>query len=379
MKDKARDPSPTTLFQTLNLKQNIYRQMFEHSVIPILIHDLEMNIHDANEKALEQFGYSREELLRKKVYDLHPEETLQQSEEVRKQMETTDKLSVEGLFKRKDGSIFIAEATPTRYLLEGKALIHVYINDISQRKDDELKILNAMKKAEESDRLKTIFLENISHEIRTPLTGIMGYSSMLQKYELPSKKIKEVAARIGKSGEYLLDMINNILDLSTIEAGQMVISKAPVDLHNLLRELYDIFDSRIRSDDGKDLQLKVSIPEDEFIIITDQTRLRQILINLIDNAIKYTQKGEITFGYEQEEEKLKFYVKDTGMGIPEADRDKIFDRFHQTTTALELFKGTGLGLNIAKACTELLKGEIWLTSELGEGTTFYFTIEYLPA
>lgn len=378
MEENSQDQIPETNFQPLNQETDIYRQMFKHSVIPILIHDLEMNIYDANDKAIEQFGYSREELLQKKVYDLHPENTQKHSEQVRKRMEREEKLSVEAYFRRKDGSVFIAEATPTKYLLKGKPLIHVYIQDITRRKKDEIKLQKTMEKAEESDRLKSTFLANIRHEIRTPMTGIIGFSSVLRKKDLPPELVKKYATTICKSGEHLLNIINNIIDISTIEAGQMVVSRARVDLHALLREVFDFFDSYLQTNKIKGLELKPDIPSADLFVITDETRLRQILLNLISNAIKYTRKGLIEFGYERENKKLRFYVKDNGMGIPEREQEKVFERFHQASSSPEIFEGTGLGLSIAKACAELLNGEIWLQSKEGEGTTFYFTIEYLP-
>lgn len=236
-----------------------------------------------------------------------------------------------------------------------------------------------MEKAEESDRLKSTFLANIRHEIRTPMTGIIGFSSVLRKKDLPPELVKKYATTICKSGEHLLNIINNIIDISTIEAGQMVVSRARVDLHALLREVFDFFDSYLQTNKIKGLELKPDIPSADLFVITDETRLRQILLNLISNAIKYTRKGLIEFGYERENKKLRFYVKDNGMGIPEREQEKVFERFHQASSSPEIFEGTGLGLSIAKACAELLNGEIWLQSKEGEGTTFYFTIEYLPA
>ena len=163
---------PDSDFHELESNKNIYHQMFEFSLLPILIHDMDMNITAANQKAVEEFGYPKEELLQKKVFDLHVESELNHAEEVLSKMQREEKISVETSFKRKDGSIFIAEATPCKYILNDKPLIHVYIKNINQRKEDEIMLVKAMEKAEESDRLKSEFLTNMSHELRTPLHAI---------------------------------------------------------------------------------------------------------------------------------------------------------------------------------------------------------------
>lgn len=349
--------------------------MFLHSVVPIIIHDLEMNIYDANQSAIEQFGYTLEELQSIKVYELHPDDTLKQSKAVRSRMEKEESLKVEARFKRKDGSIFTAEATPTKYILEGKPLIHVYLQDITQRKQDELQILEALRKAEESDRLKSKFLANISHEIRTPLTGIIGFSSVLKKEDLPGEVVKKYSKNIYKSGKHLLNLINNIIDLSTIEAGKSVITKEEVDLEHLLQEVFEFFYSLLSTENNEKLTLRKETSSGKSKVVTDPLKLKQILINLINNAIKYTEDGEVVFGYEEKSEKLCFYVKDTGIGIPEAEQKKVFERFHQGSSSPEIIEGTGLGLSIAKACTELLGGEIWFQSTEGKGTSFFFTID----
>jgi two-component system CheB/CheR fusion protein len=200
-------PQINSEFQQLNENENLYKQMFQFSLIPVLIHDLDMNILDANIKAVEEFGYSKEELQKKKVFDLHIESELEHSAKVLEKMKHENRLSVETSFKRKDGSVFIAEATPCKYILNNKPLIHVYIQNINQRKEDEIMLVKAMAKAEESDRLKSEFLANMSHELRTPLNAILGFSSFLKDKDITEEDITKYADIIINSGTHLLALI----------------------------------------------------------------------------------------------------------------------------------------------------------------------------
>lgn len=361
-------------FRTLKPDSNLYRQMFEHSVIAILIHDLNMNIIDVNDKAIELFGYSKEELLKQKVYALHTESELENSASVREKMKETDKLSVETSFRRKDGSIFFAAVTPTKYILDGTPIIHVYIQDITERKRNEENIAQALEKARESDRLKSAFLANMSHEIRTPMTAIMGFTSFLKTPGINEEKLHKYTRIISDSASHLLSIIDNIIDIAKIEAGQLKVSNANINVNSLMQDLYEFFKSFLKTKNKEHIQLILKIPSSEFFIVSDESRLRQILNNLLNNAIKFTEEGTIEFGFDQDGENLKFYVKDSGIGIPEKYKDIVFNRFAQATQATEIYEGTGLGLAIALACTKLLGGEIWFESEENKGSTFFFSI-----
>jgi len=234
----------------------------------------------------------------------------------------------------------------------------------------------AKERAEESDRLKSAFLANMSHEIRSPMNAILGFASIL-KEELPRKDIDHFTDIILNSGQHLLNLINSIIDISKIDAGKVIVNNEATDINELLDELYVFFEQELKVIRKSNLQLKVISPEPNLIIETDSLRLRQVLINLIGNAIKFTQKGKVEFGYEVNKGELVFFVKDTGIGISKDKFNVIFERFRQESENTERnFGGTGLGLSIAKACVELMGGNVWLESEVNKGTNFYFSIQY---
>jgi signal transduction histidine kinase len=245
-----------------------------------------------------------------------------------------------------------------------------------KRKVEELK--TALEKAQESDRLKSAFLANMSHEIRTPMNGIIGFTNLLNTPEIDKEERQQYIAIINKSGNRLLNTINDLIDISKIEAGQMKISKAKTSVNNILLEVNSFFKHETAS---KGLSI-ISLPtlsEKEATIITDQDKLLGILTNLIKNAIKFTKKGSITFGYFLKGNFLEFFVKDTGIGIPENRRQAVFNRFEQADIGngyTRSFEGSGLGLAISQDYVKMLGGRIWLTSEEGKGTTFRFTIPY---
>jgi len=249
-------------------------------------------------------------------------------------------------------------------------------HELSERNEE---LIVAAKHAEESDRLKSAFLANMSHEIRTPLNAILGFSSFLNDPDLTRDEIAHYVDIITQSGENLLELINNIIDISKIDAGIVTLNIDPIDVKLLLRQLYSIHYSRLVSLQKGDVDLKISLPSYEIVTQTDKLRLRQIVDNLLSNALKFTEKGTVEMGVEVRDKQVFFWVKDSGIGILERDFEKIFDRFQQADQPDEkLFGGTGLGLSIAKSCVELLKGRIWLESEWRKGTVFYFTIPYQP-
>jgi signal transduction histidine kinase len=246
--------------------------------------------------------------------------------------------------------------------------------EIEQRKLAEAQLREAKLKAEESDRLKSAFLSNMSHEIRTPLTTIVGMAGLLAAKDYPPEKKKEISEHIDRSSEGLLTIINDILDLSKIEAGEIKIQNEPVDLKRLFRELESTFGNKLKRNNKTGIELRIKIPDDTGIYpVTDKNRLRQILSNLLGNALKFTSTGYIEAGYSKKNGFIEFYVEDTGAGIPEDKFHLIFERFqklHDHST------GTGLGLPIVKKLVELLNGEIHVESEVGKGSKFIFTIPY---
>jgi len=262
------------------------------------------------------------------------------------------------------------------------------LNEELQTSGRKLLVLNeeliiAKEKAEESNRLKTAFLANMSHEIRTPMNGILGFSQLLTIPGVSKEKTNEYIEIILHSGEHLLNIINDIIDISKIDAGQFTIHKTSININKVLNELFLIFNSQKKDIQNQNVEIKKRFPlEDEEVnIITDETRFNQIFTNLLNNAVKFTEKGYIELGYEiKNDDRIIFYVKDTGIGINRNMQKQIFERFTQATINTEkLYGGTGLGLAISKACTELLGGEIWLKSKEGKGSTFYFSLPYIAS
>lgn len=259
------------------------------------------------------------------------------------------------------------------------------VNDITlekqieeQRKSIQNELLNAKEKAEESDRLKTAFLNNMSHEIRTPLNGIVGFTDFMTLPDISQEERMYYSRIIHQNCNQLTSIIDDIIKISTIEAGQEVIREKKININETLNHLYAQFNIRIDSPDVI-FNYKTSLEDEKAEILTDATKVIQVLSNLISNAIKFTSKGSIEFGYDLIENKLQFYVRDSGIGIESKYHDLIFERFRQVKThSGKVYGGNGLGLAISKAYVELLGGKIWLTSILGIGTTFYFTLPYTP-
>jgi PAS domain S-box-containing protein len=246
--------------------------------------------------------------------------------------------------------------------------------DITERKKSELELIKAKEKAEESDRLKSAFLANMSHEIRTPMNGILGFAGLLKDPGLSGEQQQDFIQVIEKSGVRLLNIITDIISISKIESGIIDISISDTNINNQLQFVYD----SLKLDSyRKKLKLffKCVLDEDEAIITTDSEKLYGILSNLVKNAIKYTDKGEIEFGYVVKGGAMEFYVKDSGIGIPKEKIGVIFERFIQADISDKMARqGVGLGLAISKAYVEMLGGKIWVESEEFRGSTFYFTI-----
>ncbi len=244
----------------------------------------------------------------------------------------------------------------------------------------QMELLEAKKNAERADHLKSAFLANISHELRTPLNGIIGFAQMLKLPTLSAEKKEQYADIIVTSGNRLLNLINDVLDISKIEAGEINIYRNSFNFNYLLDEMYSIFQVQLESKKPPiELNLNKSLDDDESIMVSDRDRMSQILTNLLGNAVKFTHEGSVTFGYDLlDNNTLQFYVKDTGIGIPEENFSSIFARFQQVDDShSRRYKGTGLGMSISKGLAQLLGGDLIFESEYGVGSTFYFTIPYV--
>lgn len=253
-------------------------------------------------------------------------------------------------------------------------------SDVTEQKQTEEALINAKEKAMESDKLKSAFLANISHEIRTPMNGILGFAELLKTNKHPEAQ-EQFIDIISKSSTRLLHIIEDIVDISKLEAGQLQIKKENVHLHDLLREIFETFkkEQEILGKEHIDFSADCEISNNELYLLTDGYRLRQVLANLLSNAFKFTDSGVVKFGYRIIAQKtIEFYVQDTGIGISKEFQNQLFKRFQQVDDSnSRRFGGTGLGLAICEGIVKLLGGHIWLTSEKDKGTTFFFTIPFV--
>lgn len=248
----------------------------------------------------------------------------------------------------------------------------ITIDDITSGKELERELIKARDKAEESDKLKSAFLANISHEIRTPMNGIMGFSEMLTKPGLSDEKRSQFSSLVHDGCRQLLSIITDVIEISMLDSDQINIVKSEFRIDEFMQDLFLLF----RSSAGtKGLNLSFRKGNKISYIITDREKLKHIFSNLLSNAVKFTKQGNIEYGYTVKSNCIEFFVSDTGIGIEKELHDAIFERFRQAETSdTRSYRGTGLGLSIAKGLVALLGGRIWLESEQGKGTTFYFTI-----
>ncbi len=263
-------------------------------------------------------------------------------------------------------------------LLDETGKLHEWVGvheDITDRKEAEIVLQQAKEAAEVANRAKSTFLANMSHELRTPLNGILGYAQILARDKTLTPKQQEGIAIIQRSGEYLLTLINDILDLSKIEAGKVELYLVDIDFHKFLQDLTELF--KIRTQQKGIAFLFEPLSYLPLGVRADEKRLRQILFNLLGNAVKFTDAGGVSFKVGLQEGKIRFQVEDTGPGIAAEDIDKIFLPFHQVGDAKYKAEGTGLGLPITKRLIEMMGGELHVDSQVGRGSTFWMTLELL--
>lgn len=354
-------------------------QAVEQSPVTIVITNTNGEIEYANPKFIETTGYTIEEVVGKNPRFLKSGHT--SSNEYNELWQT---LSVgkewHGEFhnKRKDGSFFWESATISPIInAQGESTHFIAIKeDITERKIAEQELINAKLRAEESDRLKLVFLANMSHEIRTPMNGILGFTELLKEPHLTGRKQKEYISIIEKSGKRMLNIINDIISISKIESGLIEVSLSETNIKEEMKYIHNFFQLETKQ---KGIQLHISkeLPAKYSIIKTDREKLYAILSNLVKNAIKFTNQGTIEFGCEKKGENIEFFVKDSGIGISNSQKNVVFERFRQANESLtRSHEGSGLGLAISKAYVEMLGGKIRVESEEGKGSTFYFTIPY---
>jgi signal transduction histidine kinase/ActR/RegA family two-component response regulator len=252
----------------------------------------------------------------------------------------------------------------------------ILVSELAERKKIEEELFIAKEKAEESDRLKSAFLANMSHEIRTPMNGIIGFAELLSDLSINNELKKKYARIVIDSGDQLLSIVNDILDISRIEAEKVEVVKAIINVNSLIDELFEFFVLKTNRK-GINLLKEKGLSDIDSYLYTDKVKLKQVLSNLISNAIKFTKEGYIKIGYSIDKDKMKFFVEDTGIGINSDIQTKIFERFRQAELDVtRQYGGTGLGLSISEKLSELLGGKIWVESETGKGSIFYFKVPF---
>ncbi len=373
----------------------------DNSPLGVGITDMEGRLVSSNKKFHNIVGYSQNELDGINISEITHPDDLNVNIGVLKKLTHESGFKVEKRYVKKNGEIvYVKIHAGAIHNSEGLPEYGLaFIEDITSRKKNENKIIKqnhdyealnqelivtnedlliSTEKAKEANKLKTEFLHNMSHEIRTPMNGIIGFSDLLCAEEGSGEKRKFYANIIKNSSNQLLRIIDDILEISTLETKQIKLNEEQFLLNDFIMELFSIFD--IKSKEKKiPFYVKKELLDQQSVITSDKAKLHKILSNLLENSLKFTNAGFIEMGYYIEKNNIILYVKDTGIGIAEDNREKIFERFSQADTNIAIkHGGLGLGLSIAKENTELLGGEITLKSEKGEGTTFFVSIPYKP-
>ena len=361
--------------ESLRESQIMYRAIFESTGTATFISNEHTTILMANKECFAITGYRAKELVGQQWIQLFAEESLQEmlkSHNNRRQKPKSAPGKYEVKLVNKKGALrdVILEVG----MIPGTQQSIVSILDITVRKQAALELTKALEKAEESDRLKTSFLNNISHEIRTPFNGILGFLSIIQNNQITERERDEYIGFINQSADRLMQTINDIVEMAQIQAGQMKLLISQININSLTEQLTNRYGNLA---DKKKLNFNVinDLSPEDMIQYTDGIKLKTIFSNLIINAIKFTKSGSVEIGISNKAGNLEFYVKDTGIGITDNQQQVIFDLFEQADSSnVRRYEGLGLGLSISKSYVEMLGGKIWMESELGKGTTFFFTI-----
>ena len=294
---------------------------------------------------------------------------------------------IEGVMKVAQGDLSVQlEVSEENNHMDALAIgFNMMVDDLRKSRETELEneritelndqLQKAIKKAEENDRLKSAFLANMSHEIRTPMNGILGFASLLNEPLLLIQDQQKYIGIIEKSGQRMLNIINDLIDISKIEAGQMEVKLSETNIKDQLEYIYTFFKPEAERKGISLVNVHNIISKNESDIQTDREKLYAVLTNLTKNAIKFTKSGKIEIGFTSKGNFFEVFVKDTGIGIHPSKQETVFDRFVQVEDSISAgLEGSGLGLSISKAYVNMLGGDIWLESEPGKGSSFYFTI-----
>ena len=341
-----------------------YTSLTKYANDVILSIDKNGKILEANQKAFDTYGYAKEELLQKEILDLS-QDRKKDIEVIFSSINNPNGVLFETNHKRKNGTIFPVEISAKLIKQGSEETLLAIIRDNTERKKLELDLILAKDKAEEMDRLKTTFLANMSHELNTPMSGIIGFSELLLS-EMDNKNHREMAKIIYKSSKRLNETLNSILDLSKIESQNLQLKHNSFDLVSMIQECKFAF-AEIANKKG--ISFSVASTEPKILVYSDPSVLHKVLCNIIDNSIKYTEKGEVTVHLSESDEKALISVSDTGIGIPQENLDQIFEPFRQGSEGLNRkYEGMGLGLTITKKYVEILGGQLKIQSNTGSGT-----------
>lgn len=353
--------------------------LFDNIPSMVFIKDAkDLKLIRVNKAAEALLGYARHELIGRNDYDVFPEDQANFFSSKDRSVFESDGIVVveEEVIDTKNGpKILYTKKIAVRDSNGNSKFLIGISEDITEKRANEQALLKAKEHAEESDRLKSAFLQNMSHEIRTPLNAICGFSEKINSPNLTPEKRKQYSKFIVDNSFQLLSIVNNVLTISSLDTGQERVFRSEVNVNTLMHELESSHSLRLKLRDDVQLRVGKWLPMDSAIVETDKAKLHQILSNLIGNAIKFTQKGVVEFGCVLQADTIEFYVSDSGIGIEEGKQHRIFKRFAQADLTIQhSYGGTGLGLPICKGLVELLGGKIWLESKVGIGSTFYFTI-----
>ncbi len=366
--------------KALRHRHELMRYIIEHDRSAIAVHDKDCRYIYVSQRYLKDYHVREADVIGKHHYEVFPDLPQKWREAHRKALEGQVSAMDDDPYHKKDGTIEWTrwECRPW-YEADGSiGGFVVYTEVITDRKNIELELLAAKEKAQESDRLKTAFLANMSHEIRTPMNGILGFAQILKDPRLSKAQQEHFIDVIEKSGQRLLNLINDIIDVSKIESGHRELIVSEVSVYDSLKHMFGFFDPGFQKE-KPDVEFSMEMPEDDIQFVTDRDKLHSVLVNLIRNAEKFTHEGKVVFGCYKEADSLIWYVKDTGIGIPPDKQSMVFERFFQADLSFSRgYEGAGLGLSISKAFVEMMGGRIWLKSEPGTGSEFYFSLPLKP-
>ncbi len=371
-----------------NIRENEQKQrrIIESSPDGLLVTGNDGMIIDHNTSIFEMLRIKNKELRRRRFQDFVYSDDLEKLEHIfRDTISSGYQKNIELLMVRDDDTEFYAEISLGLIQSPGNVVetYVIIIKDITERINYEENLKIAKERAEESDRLKTSFLSNMSHEIRTPLNAIVGFAELLSQSRMDDDTSKEFIGHINQGSETLINLIDDIIDISKIEAGQIRVNNTVFNLSSMLTELHAFFTKNLERQNRLNLTITLDYNDIDpnLNIFADSFRLRQIFINVISNAIKFTEEGEVVFGIKEiDSEHIRFYVKDSGIGIEKDKQLLIFDRFRQGhESKTKFYGGTGIGLAISRHLAELMGGDIYVISEPGKGSEFIFSIGYLKS